>query len=135
MEHIIISDGEDRRIALGLRRGKRYAEEVREGLDPWWDFHVTVKKPGIDLAFVSESMNERELRELLSLIGQSRNFSRDREERISFMEPDYDFSLARHYGIFRIHLGYADSLCIWLERAQLDAIGRYITNVLSEDEE
>ena len=89
MEYIIISDLEDRLIKLGWSRGKRYADEVAKGWDPWWDFHVIIKKPGIDCDYISESMTESELLSLLALIQKSRDFESDREEKTEFMEPDY----------------------------------------------
>ena len=130
MEYIIISDLEDRLIKLGWSRGKRYADEVAKGSDPWWDFHVIIKKPGIDCDYISESMTERELLSLLALIQKSRDFESDREEKTEFMEPDYDFIVSKHHGILQVYLDHTDSLRIWLEREHLDAIEDYLKKAL-----
>ena len=132
MEYVTISDLEDRVVKLGWSRGERYNDEVAKDWDPWWNFHIIVKKPGIDCDYVSESMTERELRELLELIQNSNNFGVGQKERSEFMEPDYTFVLSKHHGVLNINMKYTDCLSIWLEREQLDRIAEYIKKVLKE---
>ena len=131
MEYVVISDLEDRVVKFGWTRGERYAEEVAEGMDPWWDFHIIIKKPGIDIAFVAECMTEHELLDFIGLIEKSRNFDHLKKEETDFMEPDCDFIVSKHRGIFQVYLKYTDSLCIWLEREHLDAIAEYLKKALN----
>lgn len=130
MEYVIISNLEDRVVKLGWSKGERYLEEVAKKQDPWWNFHVIVKKPDIDCDYVSESMTERELWELGELIQRSRHFEVGQEERLDFMEPEYTFVLSKHHGVLKINMKYTDCLSIWLERKHLEDIATYIQKVL-----
>ena len=130
MEYVIVSDQEDRVVKFGWARGKRYADEVVMGMDPWWDFHVIVKKPGIDIDFIGECVTEHELLDFITLIEKSRDFEWSKEETTYFMEPDCNFTVSKRHGIFQIYLKYTDSLCIWLEREHLDAIAEYLKKAL-----
>ena len=131
MEYVIISDQEDRVIKLGWTRGERYADEVSKGWDPWWDFHVIVKKPCINYDCVSESMMESELLDLMDCIYKSREIDIFHETGPCFMEPDYNFTMSEFHGILSINVNYADSIQIWLERKHLDAIAEYLKKALN----
>ena len=106
MEYLTISELDDRFIKLGWSRGERYADEAAKDLDPWWNFHLIIKKPGVDYDCVSESMSEGELRELPELIKKSRNFDIGEEECLDFIEPDYSLVLSKHHGILNINMKY-----------------------------
>ena len=130
MEYVVISDLEDRVVKLGWTRGERYADEVAKGWDPWWNFHVIIKKPCVNYNCISESMTESELRELLDCIYKSREVDIFHETGPSFMEPDYDFTMSEFHGILSINVQHADSIQIWLERENLDAIAEYLKKAL-----
>lgn len=132
MEYVTISNLEDRIIKIGWAKGKRYDEEIANGEEfPWWSFHVIIKKPKISYEdHIPESAIELELHELLYIIERSRRFKDGKEEVMSFMELDCDFTIARDRGELSINLKRADSLTIWLNRENLDDIAKYLKKLL-----
>ncbi|MBQ8404121.1 MAG: hypothetical protein IJX55_06830 [Clostridia bacterium] len=132
MEYLVISDLNDRTIKLAWSKGKRYEEEIAKKWEPWWNFHLIVKKPEFECDYVSESMTECELVELAELMEKSRYLHGNEEEHARFMEPDYTFTISKYGGSLNINMKYADCLAIRLEREDLDNIAKYIKNLLKK---
>ena len=130
MEEIILSNSEDRIIIFGISEPERYKACEDKENDPWWDIHVLVKKPGIEINFTTEALTTSELIELSTAIKETKNRDKFANERIRFMEPDYSFDIAGWRGILHINLCYTDSLNIWLTRENLNDIASYIDAVI-----
>ncbi len=130
MEEIILSNSEERIIIFGISEPERYKSCEDKENDPWWNIHVLVKKPGIEINSTKEAMTTSELIELSTEIKETKNKDIFANEHISFMEPDYSFDIADWRGILYINLCYTDSLDIWLTRENLNDIASYIDAVI-----
>lgn len=126
MEEITISNIEGRIILFGISEVERYktCEDIEK--DPWWNIHVLVKKPGIEINSTTEAMTKSELVELSTAIKEAKNRDEFADEHISFMEPDYSFDIAEWRGVLHINLCYTDSLNIWLTKENMNDIANYI---------
>lgn len=130
MGEVIISNTEDRVVRFGISEVERYKNCFEVENDPWWNVHVYVKKPGIELDVNRESMTKYELVDLSRAIKESKNRDKFVDEHISFMEPDFSFDVAEWRSILHINLRYTDSLDIWLTRENMNDIANYIDAML-----
>lgn len=128
LDKVVISDIEDRVIYFGIEEVDRHITGEEASDDPWWTIYVFVKKPGIEIDTVTESMTKSELIELSKAI---RNANK-RDEHISFMEPDYSFVISDWRGILHINMKYTDSLNIWLTKENLRDLAYYIERKINE---
>ncbi len=128
VDKVILSDIQDRVIYFGIEEVDRYitGEEVSD--DPWWNIYVFVKKTGIEINAVTESMTKSELIELSMAIRNADN----RDEHISFMEPDYSFVISNWRGVLHINMKYTDSLNIWLSKENLRDLANYIERKINK---
>lgn len=131
IEYVIISDTEDRIIKFGLSSPERYKDNYPRSEDPWWKVHVIVKKPDFEINRSFESMTHAELADLADKIDESAHGS-TAEQRIDFMEPDYEFIISSIHGELVIYIQYTDSVHIWLEREDLENISVYIRRKLND---
>ena len=73
MEEIILSNSEERIIIFGRSEPERYNSCEDKENDPWWNIHVLVKKPGIEINSTKEAMTTSELIELSTEIKETKN--------------------------------------------------------------
>lgn len=131
IDYVIISDTEDRVIKFGLSLPERYKYNYSRSEDPWWKVHVIVKKPEFEINRSFESMTHVELEDLADKIDESAN-GPITEQRIDFMEPDYEFIISSISGELVICIKYADSIHLHLEREDLESISTYIRKKLND---
>lgn len=131
IEYVIISDTEDRIIKFGLSSPERYKDNYPRSENPWWKVHIIVKKPDFEINRSFESMTHAELADLADRIDESAHVS-TAEQRIDFMEPDYEFIISSIHGELVIYIQYTDSVHIWLEREDLENISAYIRRKLND---
>jgi hypothetical protein len=58
VEEIILSNSEERIIIFGISEPERYRSCEDKENDPWWNIHVLVKKPGIEIKYSCITINE-----------------------------------------------------------------------------
>lgn len=131
MRLVEISNIDKRIIKFGISLPERYITSPEP--DPWWKVYVLVDKPEIKFEAFSESMLQSELLDLVKLIEKSKTFEEGYMENFELLEPDYSFKIGKIYGSFIINMKYADSLCIYLTRENLDEIACYITDIINSD--
>lgn len=132
MEYFEIANTEKRIIKIGLEKPERYVKGEEQEADPWWNVYVYVKIYGTEFEFTEESMVSSEINELIETIERSKNFDKDFEEELRFMEPDHKFLITKYYGIWIINLCFGDSLHIFIERDILEKLGEYLKKIKGE---
>ncbi|MBO4865836.1 MAG: hypothetical protein J5582_04625 [Ruminococcus sp.] len=131
--HLTVFDDKTRTIKLGLFLPERYSEKDNKESDHWWLVHLYVNTPIVKYDMAMESMLQCELIDLADRIEKSRSISG--EERVAFMEQEYEFILSSQHGYLVINDTSCDSINLWLSRQELDSIACYIRDRIAESEE
>lgn len=131
MRLVEISNTDERIIKFGISLPERYLTSPEH--DPWWKVYVLVEKSEVRYEAFYESMLQSELLELAKCIENSKKFKVGYIEEVDPIEPDYSFKIGVLSGILKINMKYADSLCIYLTRENLDEIALYITDIINSD--
>ncbi|SFD04601.1 hypothetical protein [Ruminococcus albus] len=131
--YLTVYDDKNRTIKLGLFLPERYNEKDNKESDHWWLVHLYINTSIVKYDMAMESMLQCELIDLAERIEKSKFISG--EERVSFMEQEYEFILSSQHGYLVINDTSCDSINLWLSRQELDSISCYIRDRIAKSEE